>query len=158
MAAREWAGSSTAWNNWSNKSQTADAKPALMEPTSSSAIRSSRSWFSRVILMRFAQANDTGLDHQPRAAPSQLNPCIQGFEVGVNCAAAAAIMALAGKISAQGHYVAAVARAFWPRRSSSNRGWLAHEIVQQPVKLFLPKSEKVLELPDSIGCLQFFAF
>jgi hypothetical protein len=108
--------------------------------------------------MRFAQANDTGLDHQPRAAPSQLNPCIQGFEVGVNCAAAAAIMALAGKISAQGHYVAAVARAFWPRRSSSNRGWLAHEIVQQPVKLFLPKSEKVLELPDSIGCLQFFAF
>jgi hypothetical protein len=76
----------------------------------------------------------------------------------VNCAAAAAIMALAGKISAQGHYVAAVARAFWPRRSSSNRGWLAHEIVQQPVKLFLPKSEKVLELPDSIGCLQFFAF
>jgi len=48
--------------------------------------------------MRFTQANDTGLDHQPRAAPSQLNPCIQGFEVGVNCAAA--IMALAGKISA----------------------------------------------------------
>jgi hypothetical protein len=95
--------------------------------------------------MRFAQANDTGLDHQPRAAPSQLNPCIQGFEVGVNCAAAAAIMALAGKISAQGHYVAAVARAFWPRRSSSNRRWLAHEIVQQPVRPFGQNQKKCLK-------------
>jgi hypothetical protein len=104
------------------------------------------------------QGNDTGLDHQPRAAPSRLNPCIQGFEVGVNCAAAAVIMALAGKTSAQGHYVAAVARAFWPRRSSSNRRWLAHEIVQQPVMLFRPKSANVLEMPDFIGLLQFFAF
>jgi len=67
------------------------------------------------------QGKDTGLDHQPRTAPSRLNPCIQGFEVGVNCAAAAVIMALAGKTSVQGHYVAAVARAFWPRRSTSNR-------------------------------------
>jgi hypothetical protein len=81
------------------------------------------------------QGNDTGLDHQPRVAPSRLNPCIQAFEIGVNRAAAATIMALAGKISAQGHYVAAVAQAFWPRRS--NRRWLAHEIGQQPVpKLF----------------------
>jgi hypothetical protein len=48
------------------------------------------------------QGNDTGLDHQPCAAPIRLNPCIQGFEVGVNCAAATAIMALAGKTSAQG--------------------------------------------------------
>jgi hypothetical protein len=103
--------------------------------------------------MRFAQTNDTGLDHQPLAAPSRLNPCIQGFEVGVNCAAAAAIMALAGKTSAQGHYVAAVVRAFWPRRSSSNRRWLAHEIVQQPVELFRPRSSKVLETPDFIGYL-----
>jgi hypothetical protein len=108
--------------------------------------------------MRFTQANDTGLDHQPRAAPSRLNPCIQGFEVGVNCAAAAAIMALAGKISAQGHYVAAVARAFWPRRSSSNRRWLAHEIVQQPVNPLLKKSPNVLEMPDFVGCLRFSAF
>jgi hypothetical protein len=35
------------------------------------------------------------------ARPGRLNPRIQGFEVGVNCAAAA-IMALAGKNSAQG--------------------------------------------------------
>jgi hypothetical protein len=76
----------------------------------------------------------------------------------VNCTAAAVIMALAGKTSAQGHYVAAVARAFWPRRSSSNRRWLAHEIVQQPVMLFRPKSANVLEMPDFIGLLQFFAF
>ena len=67
-------------------------------------------------------------------------------------------MALAGRTSAQGHHVAAVARAFWLRRSSSNRRWLAHEIVQQPVKLFRPKSAKVLEMPDFIGCLQFFTF
>jgi hypothetical protein len=53
-------------------------------------------------------------------------------------------MALAGKISAQGHYVAAVARAFWPRRSSSNRRWLAHEIVQQPVMPFRKKPAKRL--------------
>ena len=79
------------------------------------------------------QGNDTGLDHQPRAAPSRLKPCIQGFEVGVNCAAAVVILAPAGRTSAQGHHVAAAARAFWPRRSSSNRRWLAHETVQQPV-------------------------
>jgi hypothetical protein len=97
------------------------------------------------------QGNDTGLDHPPRVAPSRLNPCIQGFEVGVNCAAAAAIMALAGKTSAQGHHVAVVARAFWPRRSSSNRRCLGHEIVQQPVRLFRPKSTNVLEVPDFIG-------
>jgi hypothetical protein len=35
---------------------------------------------------------------------------------------------------------------------------LAREIVQQPVKLFQPKSAKVLQMPDFIGCLQFFAF
>jgi hypothetical protein len=69
----------------------------------------------------------------------------------VNYAATAAIIALAGN-------VAAATRAFWPRRSSSNRRWLAHEIVQQPVKLFRPKSANVLEMPDFIGCLQFFAF
>jgi hypothetical protein len=74
----------------------------------------------------------------------------------VNCAAAAVIMSLAGKTSAQGHHVAAVARAFWPRRSS-NRRWLVHEIVQQPVMLFRPKSANVLEMPDFIGCLQFSA-
>jgi hypothetical protein len=71
-----------------------------------------------------------------------LNSCIQGFEVGVNCAAAAVIMALAGKTSAQGHLVAAVARAFWPRRSSSNRRWLAHEIGQQPVYTIAAKISK----------------
>jgi hypothetical protein len=76
----------------------------------------------------------------------------------VNCAAGAAILALAGRISAHGHYVAAVARAFWPRRSSSNRRWLAYEIGQQPVKLFQQKPGNVLETPDFIGCLQFFAF
>ena len=48
------------------------------------------------------QGNDTGLDHQPRAAPSLLNPCIQRIEVGVNCPATAAIMALAGKFAVQG--------------------------------------------------------
>jgi hypothetical protein len=69
----------------------------------------------------------------------------------VNYAATAAIIALAGN-------VAAATRAFWPRRSSSNRRWLAHEIGQQPVKLFRSTSEKVLEMPDFIGCLQFFAF
>jgi hypothetical protein len=67
-------------------------------------------------------------------------------------------MALAGKISAQGHHVAAVARAFWLRRSSSNRRWLAHEIVQQPVILFRQKPANVLEMPEFIGCLQFLAF
>jgi hypothetical protein len=60
--------------------------------------------------------------------------------------------------SEQGHDVAAAARAFWPRRSSSNRRWLAHEIGQQPVMLFRPKSARVLQMPDLIGCLQFFAF
>jgi hypothetical protein len=75
------------------------------------------------------------------------------LEVGVNCAAGAAIMALAGKISAHGHYVAAVPRAFWPRQSSSNRRWLAYEIGQQPVMLFRPKSSKVLETLGIIGCL-----
>ena len=74
----------------------------------------------------------------------------------MNRSAAAAIMALAGKISAQGHYVAAVAQAFWPRRS--NRRWLAHEIGQQPVMLFQQKPANVLEMPDFIGCLQFLAF
>jgi hypothetical protein len=72
------------------------------------------------------QSNDSGIDHQPRAAPSRLNPCIQSFEVGVNCAAAAA-----------------AARAFWPRRGSNNRRWLTHETVQQPVNLFRPNSAKV---------------
>jgi hypothetical protein len=62
----------------------------------------------------------------------------------VNCAAAAAIMELAGKTSARGHDVAAAARAFWPRRSS-NRRWLAHEIVQQPVKPFRQKSANVMK-------------
>jgi hypothetical protein len=82
------------------------------------------------------KGNDTGPEQQSRAAPSRLNPCIHRFEAGVNYAATAIIMALAGKTSAQGHHVAAVARAYWPRRSS-NRRWLAHEIVQQPVMLFL---------------------
>jgi hypothetical protein len=69
----------------------------------------------------------------------------------------AAIMALAGKTSAQGHHVAAVARAFRPRRGSSNRRWLAHEIGQQPVLPCRPKSANMLEMPDFIGCLQFFS-
>ena len=38
------------------------------------------------------------------------------------------------------------------------RIWLGHEIVQQPVNQFRTKSAKVLEMPDFIGCLQFFAF
>jgi hypothetical protein len=59
----------------------------------------------------------------------------------VNRAAAAVIMVLAGKTSAQGHYVAAAARAFWPRRSS-NRRWIAHEIVQQPVYTIAAKISK----------------
>jgi hypothetical protein len=69
----------------------------------------------------------------------------------VNYAATAAIIALAGN-------VAAATRAFWPRRSSSNRRWLAHEIVQQPVILFRQKPANVLEMPEFIGCLQFLAF
>jgi hypothetical protein len=68
----------------------------------------------------------------------------------VNYAATAAIIALAGN-------VAAATRAFWPRRSSSNRRWLAHEIVQQPVMLFRPKPENMLEMLDFIGYLQLFA-
>jgi hypothetical protein len=103
------------------------------------------------------QGNDTGLDNKPRVTPSRLNPCIQDFEVGVNCATAA-IMALAGKTSAQGHHVAAEARAFRPRRSRSNRRWLANEIGQQPVNPLLQKSANVLGMPDFIGCLHFFAF
>jgi hypothetical protein len=67
----------------------------------------------------------------------------EGFEVGLNCAAAAAILAPAGKTSTQGHHVAAAARAFWSCRSS-NRRWLAHEIDQQPVKLFRKKPAEVL--------------
>jgi len=69
----------------------------------------------------------------------------------VNYAATAAIIALAGN-------VAAATRAFWPSRGSSNRRWLAHEIGQQPVKLFQLKSANVLEMPDFIGRFQFFAF
>ena len=42
----------------------------------------------------------------------------------------------------------AIAPAYWPRWSSSNRRWLAHGIGQQPVKLFRPKSANVLEMPD----------
>ena len=76
----------------------------------------------------------------------------------MNCAAAAAIMALAGKTSAQGHHIAAVARAFWPHCISSTRRWLAHEIGQQPVRLHRPESANVVEMPDFIGCFQFFAF
>jgi hypothetical protein len=67
-------------------------------------------------------------------------------------------MTLAGRTSAQGHHVAAVVRAFRLHRGSSNRRWLAHEIGQQPVKLFQQKPGNVLETPDFIGCLQFFAF
>jgi hypothetical protein len=67
-------------------------------------------------------------------------------------------MALAGKISAQGHYVAAAARTFWPRRAAATGADGGGEIVQQPGKLFQPKSAKVLEMPCFIGCLQFFAF
>jgi hypothetical protein len=66
-------------------------------------------------------------------------------------------MALAGKTSAQRFHVAAVARAFWLRRSSRNRRWLAHEIGQQPVYPLLQKPANVHEMPDFIGCLQFFA-
>jgi hypothetical protein len=67
----------------------------------------------------------------------------------VNCAAGAAIMALAGKISAHGHYVAAVPRAFWPRQSSSNRRWLAYEIGQQAISCAIsaPENDKTSEFP-----------
>jgi hypothetical protein len=64
-------------------------------------------------------------------------------------------MAPTGRTSSQGHHVAAVARAFWPRRSSSNRRWLTHEIVQQPVMPFRQEPANVLEMPDYIG---FFSF
>jgi hypothetical protein len=94
----------------------------------------------------------------PKRDKSKRAIAVQGFEVGVNCAAAVVIMAPTGRTSEQGHDVAAAARAFWPRRSSSNRRWLAHEIGQQPVMLFRPKSARVLQMPDLIGCLQFFAF
>jgi hypothetical protein len=67
-------------------------------------------------------------------------------------------MAPTGRTSEQGHDVAAAARAFWPRRSSSNRRWLAHEIGQQPVNPLLKKSPNVLEMPDFVGCLRFSAF
>jgi len=76
----------------------------------------------------------------------------------VDCAAAAAITALAGKTSAQALYIAAVARAFWPRHGSNDRCWPEHEIVQQPVMPFRQKSAIVLEKPDYIGCFQFFTF
>jgi hypothetical protein len=62
------------------------------------------------------------------------------------------------KIRSAGHNVAAAAWAFWTRRGSSNRCWPEDEIVQQPVKLFRQKSAKVPEMPDFIGCLQFFVF
>jgi hypothetical protein len=67
-------------------------------------------------------------------------------------------MVLAVKTSAQGHQVVAVARAFWPRRSSSNRRGWAHGIDQQPVLPCRPKSANMLEMPDFIGCLRSFAF
>jgi hypothetical protein len=67
-------------------------------------------------------------------------------------------MALAGKTSTQGPHVAAATQALWPRRGSSNRRWLAHEIGQQPVMPFRQKSAIVLEKPDYIGCFQFFTF
>jgi hypothetical protein len=67
-------------------------------------------------------------------------------------------MAPTERTLAQGHDVAAAARAFWPRRSSSNRRWMAHEIGQQPVMPFRQKSAIVLEKPDYIGCFQFFTF
>jgi hypothetical protein len=76
----------------------------------------------------------------------------------VNCAAAVVIMAPTERTLAQGHDVAAAARAFWPRRSSSNRRWMAHEIGRQPVKPFRPISAYVFEVPDFIGFLHFFAF
>ena len=49
-------------------------------------------------------------------------------------------------------------RLFWPCRSSSPQRWLAHEIGQQPVLPCRRKSANMLEMPDFIGCLQFFAF
>jgi hypothetical protein len=67
-------------------------------------------------------------------------------------------LTLAGKTPAQGHHVAAATRAFWLRRGSSNRRWLALEIGQQPVMPFRQKSAIVLEKPDYIGCFQFFTF
>jgi hypothetical protein len=79
------------------------------------------------------------------------------FDVGLKCAATA-IMVLAGNTLEQGHDIAAAARAFWPSRSNSNRRWLAQEIVQQPVNLFLQKSANVLQMLDFIGFLRFFAF
>jgi hypothetical protein len=75
----------------------------------------------------------------------------------VNCAAAAVIMALAGKTSEQGHHVAAVARAFWLRRTGGNWRRLAQEIVQQPVKPFRPRAANMLQMPDFIDFLQLFA-
>jgi hypothetical protein len=67
------------------------------------------------------QGNDNGLDDQSRATPSRSQSYSYRFEVGVTCAVVAAIMGLARKTPAQGHHVAAAARPFWPRWSSSNR-------------------------------------
>jgi hypothetical protein len=77
---------------------------------------------------------------------AQLNPCIHGFEVGVNCAATAAFIAHAGKISAQGVMSLPQRRLLWPCRSSSPQRWLARETAQQPVFLFRPKSANVFEI------------
>jgi hypothetical protein len=44
------------------------------------------------------------------------------------------------------------------RGTESLEGIAPTEIGQQPVKLFQAKSANVLEMPDFIGCLQFFAF
>jgi hypothetical protein len=44
----------------------------------------------------------------------------------------------------------------WCSEYCQNRK-LDREIGQQPVKQFRQKSANVLELPDFIGCLQFFA-
>jgi hypothetical protein len=62
------------------------------------------------------------------------------------------------KLQRKGVMCAAATQALWPRRGSSNRRWPEHEIVQQPVRLHRPESANVVEMPDFIGCFQFFAF
>ena len=62
------------------------------------------------------RGNDTGPDQQTRATPSLLNPCIQGFEVGVHCAAAAALCAN-WRCSTITCWISLIAIRKWPRET-----------------------------------------
>ena len=90
------------------------------------------------------QGNDTGLDLQPRAAPSRPQSLHPGLPCWPKLRRRRCHHGTCRKNLGTEHHVAAATQAFWPCRSSRNRCYLSHGIDQQPVKMFRPKSANVL--------------